>query len=271
MPTPPLPQPAHNSASRRAFPKRENLLLSLVCNIALPALILAKLSTPERLGPALALVAAIGFPLGYGLWDFAQRRSANFVSIIGLASALLTGGLGLLHVDGFWFAVKEAAMPALIATCIWASQHSRRPLVRQFLYNEQVIDVARVDAALDAPAQAAAPTGHIPSAARASRHSFATTRDARAEFERLLRRAGHWLTGSFLLSAALNFALARWLLKSPSGSPEFNAELAKMNLLSWPVIALPSTAIMLLVLWRLLRGITQLTGLPLDAIFHSKK
>jgi len=235
-------------------PKRENLLVNLVCNIAVPSLILAKLSAPERLGPALALAAAVLFPLGYGLWDFAQRRTANFVSIIGLASVLLTGGLGLMQVDGFWFAVKEAAVPALIAACIWASQHSRRPLVRQFVYNEQVIDVARVDAALDT-----------------QQGNGNSQPDARTQFERLLRQTGQWLVGSFLLSAVLNFALARWLLKSPSGSLEFNSELAKMNLLSWPVITLPSMAIMILALWRLLSGITRLTGLPLDAIFHARK
>ncbi|KXU35448.1 MFS transporter [Cephaloticoccus primus] len=232
-------------------PKRENLLVNLICNIALPSLILSRLSPPERLGPELALIAALLFPLGYGLWDFAQRRTANFVSIIGFASVLLTGGLGLLQVDGLWFAIKEAAVPALIATAAWASAHSKRPLVRQFVYNEQIIDVARVDAALAAN-QALGPAA------------------AKAAFDALLRRAGQWLVASFLVSAALNFALARWLLQSPAGTPEFNAELAKMNLLSWPVIALPSTAIMMAALWQLLRGITQLTGLPLEAIFRAK-
>jgi len=255
-PLPPTP-PTETKATAplgASTPKRENLLTNLVCNIAVPSLILAKLSAPERLGPALALIAALLFPLSYGLWDFAQRRTANFVSIIGLASVCLTGGLGLMQVDGLWFAVKEAAVPALIAAGIWASQHSRRPLVRQFVYNDQVIDVARVDSALDSQ--------------QASSNSPS---EARAQFERLLRRTGQWLVGSFLLSAVLNFALARWLLKSPSGSPEFNAELAKMNLLSWPVITLPSMTIMIAALWRLLRGITQLTGLPLEAIFHARK
>jgi len=265
MLTPPPNSPTETNTATplgKPAPKRENLLVNLVCNIAVPSLILAKLSPPERLGPTLALVAALLFPLGYGIWDFVQRRSANFVSIIGLASVLLTGGLGLLQVDGLWFAVKEAAVPALIAACVWVSQHSRRPLVRQFVYNEQVIDVARIDAALDARAYAPV------SALQGNGNSLP---DARTQLEQLLRRAGHWLIGSFLLSAALNFVLARWLLKSPSGSPEFNAELAKMHLLSWPVITLPSLAIMLVSLWRLLRGITQLTGLPLDAIFHARR
>ena len=223
--------------------KRENLLVNLACSILIPSLILAKLSTPERLGPAVALVVALAFPVGYGIHDFWQRRTANFVAIIGFASVLLTGGLGLMRVEGGWFAVKEAAVPAVIGLAVWASMHSRRPLVRQFLYNEQVINIPRVDAALEA-------------------------RGARPAFDALLRAASYWLVASFACSAALNFALARWLLRSPAGTPEFNAELAKMNLLSWPVIALPSTAIMLFALWRLLSGITRLTGLPLEAIFH---
>lgn len=224
--------------------KRENLLVNLVCNILIPSLILAKLSTPDRLGPAPALIVALAFPVTYGLWDFWQRRTANFISIIGFTSVLLTGGLGLLEVEGIWFAVKEASVPFVIGAGVWFSQHAKRPLVRQFIYNEQVINIPKVDAALEA-------------------------RAARPAFDGLMRTASRWLVASFMFSATLNFLLARWLLKSPTGTPEFNAELAKMNLLSWPVIALPSTAIMMFALWRLLSGITRLTGLKLEDIFHA--
>lgn len=224
--------------------KRENLLLNLAFNILIPSLILAKLSTPERLGPAIALCAALAFPLGYGLYDFAQRRTANFVSIIGFVSVLLTGGLGLLRADALLFAIKEASVPFVIAVAVWISMHTKRPLVNQFLYNEQIIDIPKVDAAL-------------------------AERGARPAFARMLRNGTYWLIASFLVSAVLNYALARYLLKSPAGTPEFNAELGRMNLLSWPVIALPSTAMMMFALWRLLGGITKLTGLTLEEIFHA--
>ena len=228
----------------RPPPKRENLLLTLACNILIPSLILTKLSTPERLGPEKGLIVALAFPLVYGVWDFARRRQTNFVSVIGFISVLLTGGLGLMQVDGLWFAVKEAAVPAVIGFAVWASMYSRRPLVRQFLFNEQVIDVPRVEAALDA-------------------------RGNRARFEVLLANASYWLVASFLVSAALNFALARWLLRSPAGSPEFNAELGRMNLLSWPVIVVPTMAMSLFALWRLLSGITHLSGLKFEDVFHA--
>ena len=88
--------------------KRENLLVNLLFNIAIPSLILAKASTPERLGPVAGLIIALLFPVSYGIWDFVKRRQANFISIIGFASVLLTGGLGLMQVDVYVAAVGAA-------------------------------------------------------------------------------------------------------------------------------------------------------------------
>lgn len=226
-------------------PKRENLLINVVFNIAIPALVLSKLSTEERLGPVVALVVALAFPLGYGVFDFLQRRQANFVSIIGFVSVLLTGGLGLMQIGGFWFAVKEAAVPAVIGAAVLLSLKAKRPLVHTFLYNEQVIDVAKVDTALAA-------------------------RGTRSGFERLLLTSSYLLALSFAVSAVLNFVLARYLLTAPSGTPEFNAQLGRMQVLSWPVIVVPSMAMTMFALWRLMRGLQKLTGLSLDEMFHAQ-
>lgn len=223
--------------------KPENLLLNLVCNIVLPALVLSKFSTPERLGPVVGLVVALSFPIGYGVWDFFRRRHANFISIVGFISVLLTGSLGLMHIGGLGFAVKEAAIPTVIGVAVLLSLKSKRPLVHSLLYNDQVIDVPRIDAAL-------------------------AERNTRPGFDRLMVTSSYLLTASFLLSAVLNFGLARYLLKSPAGTPEFNAELGKMHLLSWPVIVLPSMVMTMYALWRLISGLKQLTGLTMDEVFH---
>jgi len=95
-------------------------------------------------------------------------------------------------------------------------------------------------------------------------------RNSRAEFEQLLRGSSFLLAGSFFLSAVLNYGLARYLLKSPAGSEAFNAELARMNMLSWPVIALPSAAMSMYALWRLLGGLKRITGLELEQLMHAK-
>ena len=225
-------------------PKSENLLFNLVCNVVIPTVILAGFSGEKWLGPKWGLVIALGFPVGYGLHDFFARRRWNFISIIGFASVLISGGFGLMKVGGFWFAVKDAAIPGIIGLAVLASMRAKTPLVNELLYNPQVIDVERVDAKL-------------------------TARGTQTEFTGLLRRSTGLLSLSFFVSAVLNYFLARHLIRSQPGTAAFNGELAKMHLLSWPVIVLPSMAMMMLVLWRLLHGIKALTGLELDDIFRA--
>ena len=89
--------------------KRENLLYNLLFNIAIPSILLAQASKPDRLGPVVGLIVALAFPLGYGVWDFVQRKQANFISILGFANVLLTGGLGLMEADLRWFAPPHLA------------------------------------------------------------------------------------------------------------------------------------------------------------------
>lgn len=230
-------------SSAAAAPKRENLVVNLVCNIVVPTLVLTKLSGEARLGPLWGLLVALVFPLGYGLYDFVRRKKANFISILGIVSVLLTGGLGLMHVSGFWFAVKDAAVPGLIGLSVLVSLKTKTPLLKEMFFNDQLIDVKRVETAL-------------------------AERGQQVQFERLVAHASLWLVASFLLSSALNYFLARHLLVSPPNTPEFNAELGRMHVLSWPVIVLPSMIVMMLAFWKLVSGLKGLTGLTSDEIFR---
>jgi hypothetical protein len=227
-------------------PKRENLLLNLACNLAIPTFVLMQLSKDKWLGPQWGMIVALIFPLGYGIYDLVQRKKTNVFSIVGVLSVVLTGTLNQMKADGFWFAVKEAAIPTLFCAAILFSMRTKRPLVRELLWNDQIIDTARVETVL-------------------------TERDRRGDLDRLLTRASLGLAFSFLLSAVLNFGLARWLLKSPPGTPEFNAELGKMNGLSLPVIMLPTMIVTMIVLWKLMTGLTHITGLELDDILRGGK
>ena len=67
----------------------------------------------------------------------------------------------------------------------------------------------------------------------------------------------------------LAYGLARWLLTSPGGTPEFNAQLSKMHWLSIPVITLPAMVMMMIALWRLLNKLAALTGLTIDEVLRS--
>jgi len=62
------------------------------------------------------------------------------------------------------------------------------------------------------------------------------------------------LAGTFLFSSVMNYLLARWVVTSPAGTEAFNAELGRMTLLSYPVIAIPSMLMMMGVMFYLARG-----------------
>jgi hypothetical protein len=224
-------------------PKPENLWLNLGFNAVAPALVLSLLSSEAWLGPTLALIAALLFPLGYGAWDLWRRRTWNLFSVIGVTGTLLTGGLGLLKMGGIWFAVKEAAVPIVLGAAIPLSLRTRQPLVRTLLYNDQVLDTARI-------------------------HQALSERGNLERFETLLAWVS-WVLGITLLgSAAVNFALAFWLLPSQSGTDEFNRQLAKLQFWSWPSTFIPVSAGMFLALFRTLKVLEVLTGLPGKALFH---
>ncbi len=224
-------------------PRKESLWLNLACTVVVPALILSKGTGEGKLTPALGLMVALAFPLGYGLWEFIKNKSTGFMPVIGFLSTLATGGFGLMELSGQWFAVKEAAVPSIIGAAVVLSLKSKRPLVRSMLMNEQVMDIARVE-------------GEVEKSGRG------------AEFDALVRHTTFLFAGSFLVSAVLNYVLAMIVLKSPAGTPEFNQELGKMTALSYPVIVIPSMVMTFFALWWLVRGLKKITGLDFDSIFH---
>jgi hypothetical protein len=234
--------PPKNAAQKAAAP---NPFINLLVNIVFPAVILNKLSSPDKLGPFLAMLVALSLPVMYGAWEFVTTKHHNFVSILGFVSILLTGGLGLLQVDGVWFAAKEASIPGIIAIITLGSLRTSKPLIKLLLYNERVINVAKVEAALE-------------------------QNNAQKQFAALMVKTTVILALSFVVSAVLNFFLAIWILKAPAGTPEFNEQLARMTALSYPVIVIPSLIIMMVAVWILIRGLRQLTGLDVEQILHDQ-
>ncbi len=243
-PPPSAPLPPQSAPSQP--PKRENIWINLLCNAVFPAVILTTMSKEHRLGPMWALVLAISLPLGYGIYDLVSRKKWNIFSVLGVVSTALTGGLGLFKLSGFWFAVKEAAVPLVLGAALPISQRAGQPLVKALVCNDQILDMPRVEAALAAT-------------------------QSNAAFDRLLSQVGWIIAGSFVLSSALNFGLAIWILKSPSGTPEFSEELGRLTALSYPVITLPCMVVMFFGMWKLLTGLERLTGLKGDEMFHSKR
>ena len=220
-------------------PAKPNPLLEIGITILVPALILMQLSAEARLGPTRALLLALAFPLGWGLWDGWKRHKLNWLAVLGVVSTLLTGGIGLLALDAQWLAVKEAAVPGLIGVVILVSAWTRNPLIRLLVFNATLFDTDRV-------------------------HQALAERGTEAAFEARLRLGTMLLAGTFFFSAVANYVLARWVVHSPAGTEAFNQELGRLTLLSYPVIALPSMVMMMALMFWLARGAKQLTGLKLE-------
>ncbi|MBA4175465.1 MAG: MFS transporter [Leptothrix sp. (in: Bacteria)] len=223
---------------------KPNPLLEIGITVLLPAFILMKLSSPERLGTLGALMLALSFPLAWGVWDGIRRRRLNWLSVLGVVSTLLTGGIGLLALDAQWLAVKEAAVPGLIGIAVLASTWTRSPLIRVLVFNAQLFDVDKVHRALEA-------------------------RRNTVPFELRLRTGTVLLAGTFFFSAVANYVLARIIVDAPAGTEAFNEQLGELTLLSYPVIAVPSMLMMMALMFWLARGAKTLTGLDLGDMLQA--
>ena len=223
--------------------KKENMLINILMNILIPSLILTKLSGAQHLGPVWGLVAALAFPLGYGLRDFIINRKINFFSGLGIVSVLLTGGIGILKLPTEYYAIKEAAIPGLIGLMVLFSTKTRFPLVKTFIYNDTILNVDKISAALQ-------------------------EHNKTGLFEKSLRFGSYLIAGSFFLSSTLNYILAKIIVMSPAGTEAFNIEVGKMNFYSFPVIAVPSMIIMVGTLMYIFRSIRLLTGLTFEEVMH---
>ncbi len=235
------PAPASTTTTPAAKP---NPLLEIGITIIVPAVVLMQLSGAERLGPVRALLLALAFPIGWGLWEGIKRRKLNWLAVLGVVSTLLTGGIGLLKLDPQWLAVKEAAVPGLIGLVVLGSLWTKKPLIRVLVFNPSLFDVERVHAALE-------------------------VRKNIVPFELRLRTGTLLLAGTFFFSSVANYVLARWVVNSPAGTEAFNQELGRLTLLSYPVIALPSMAMMIGLMFWLARSAKSLTGLELGEMLRT--
>lgn len=220
-------------------------MIDLLVSIVIPSLILMKLSGEDDLGVTGGLVTALAFPISWGLFELIKYRKFNFIALLGLVSVLLTGGIGLFELDNKWLAIKEAAIPAIIGLVVLASTFTPYPLIKTLLFNPEVMDVEKIKE-------------------RLAEHN------STAIFEKRLLKATYMVASSFAFSATMNYILAKWLVTSPAGTPEFNEQLGQMTLYSYPMIALPSMLMLLGVFYYLWRSINGLTGLKLEEVMASK-
>ena len=225
--------------------KKPGAITNLIFNIVIPVLIMTKFSKPEYLGPIYGLAIAILFPLGYGLWEFIILKNVNFISVIGFASVLLTGVLGLFQFNPFWIAVKEAAIPLVVGGIILGSEFTKNPIIKKFIFNESIMEIDIINQKLEENNKTIA-------------------------FDKLMSKCTYWVASSFFASSIANFIFARIIVVSKPGSVEYTQEIGKMTALHMPVVAVPSTIIMMIILFYIIHKLKKLTNLEFEQIFKNQ-
>lgn len=243
------------TVNSKKSPAKHSLFANLAFNIIIPTLILTKLSGDNyqlfgvnlALGAQWALVVALAFPLTYGIRDLVQSGKVNFFSVLGIFGVLVNGGVGLLEGDRRIIIFKEAAIPAIIGLVVLVSLKTRYPLIKALLFNDQIVDTDKINQALE-------------------------QHNGQQQFQRRITNATYIFFAAMMLSALLNYILADTIITADTGTAAFNEQLGKMQALSFPVIALPVTAVMMFALFYLFRGVSRLTGMPLEEIIrHQEK
>lgn len=232
--------------------KENNGLKDLVINIVLPTLILNNMGKYlGEHGAVKSLIIALAIPLGYAAWDLTKNGHKNIIAVIGFVSLILTGGLGLLKLEGIWFAVKEAGVPLIIGLITLASAFSRKPLVQLLIYNKAVMQTEKIKDAL---------------AQKQNEHLF----------QKLLKKTTFLLSLSFFVSSLVNYKLAINIFKEiPAHLTEaakaelLNQQIAEMTWQGYVVMLIPSILSMGLILWYLSKGIEKYTGYSFSEVIKA--
>lgn len=217
--------------------------LNIGLNVIVPTLILVWGGSQLGLEPWQVLVLGLAGPIGYGSFELLTAKKVNPLSVLGLVSVGLTGGIGLLELDPQWVAIKEAAVPGVLAVVVFGSAFTKHPVLKTFLYEAAVLDVGAIE---ESVADAGEKTA--------------------SELQSLYKNATILVALSFVMSAVLNYGLAAYIVKSPAGTEAFNEELGQMTAYSFVVIMAPSMAVTLGVMAWFLKRLQTITGLSLDAL-----
>jgi len=242
----------------------ENPLVNIMVNVLIPVLVLSKMSKDPSMvesvkawhvGPHKALLIALLIPLAYGIYHFIKTKKLNLFSGIGLFSVLLTGGvtLYLWNDDGtvkpdaaFWFGIKEAVQPLILGGVVLASHWTKGPLFRDFIYNQGIFDIGRIEKKVKELGKDTA-------------------------YNKLLLTNTLFFCSSFIISAILNIALAYFFL----GNLDFTAENARelynqgtAKIMGWGfvVILVPMLVILATIVFKHARDLQKLTELEKEEV-----
>jgi len=232
--------------------KKENPFVNLLANIIIPVFILNKTAFFPGDNKALwALGVALLFPISYGLWDLIKNSKTNYFSILGLINTLITGLFAVFTLDGFWFAVKEAALPACLGVGVYISSLKGRPFIKNLIASSGMFDMDLIK--LKSEEMGSEP-----------------------QIDLSFLRANKLFSVSFFISAVLNFALAIYIFK-PIGAEInktdkavlLNGQISQMTWAGMVVISVPMVFFLGFTFYKLIQDLQLHTGLSQEEILRT--
>ncbi len=241
----------------------ENPLVNIVVNVLIPVILLSKCSQegPEiwNLGPYKAMGIALGVPMAFGIWYFIKYRTPNAFSLIGVLNVVLTGVITIILFEGSdsvranvapIFGIKEAIQPLILGSLFLISHRSKSPLFNAFIYSEGLFDISRIEKEVK-------------------------ERSTQADYQNLLWSSTKLFFGSFVISAILNVFLAYYFLRDLSPGAEnwkvlYNEDVAKITGWGYLVIGAPLLVIGGFILFRLIKGLSEITGLQKEEVMMAR-
>ena len=234
--------------------QRSHPILSIVCSVLLPVLVLKYCSAVGNgwydLGPTVALVVALCMPIGYGLWCIWGRRGGGAITLLGIITTLLTGlvtiyaqagaGEALRPSTPWVYAFKEGALPLIIAMVILWGGTGKSSLLRTLFYTDAAFHTRETEARI-------------------------ATLHREAEYHALLSLMKCLLAGMYLASAVLSFFIALHfqlpILKLPPAqqAEAYNYAVGSITFWTWLIISIPAILLVLALCFYLPRKLRKLT------------
>lgn len=227
----------------------ESPIFSILASVVIPIVILNKLSGQD---PLTVLIIALAFPVGYGAYSYIKNGSMSFVALLGLLNTLFTGGFAVLKLEGFWFAVKEAAFPCLIGVFVFFSSFTKSPFLKFMLLDSGGLNTSVI-------------------------YETIINKNVLDRFKKMVRDYTMVFSISFFVNGLIQFFLALHIFKPISNqlseteqSQILNQQIADMTWQSMAVITVPTMLALAALFYFFLRGLTKMTGLQFEQMVNEK-
>jgi len=238
--------------------------MDMIVNVLIPVLVLSKCSKEGeklwQLGPYIAMGIALAVPLIYGILHFLKNKKVNLFSAVGIGNVLLTGliTIYLYSTDDpetrklapYLFGIKEAVQPLILGALFLFTHRTKTPLFNAFVYNENVFDQKRINKAV-------------------------LEHNRESALSELLWSSTKLFFGSFCLSAVLNLGLAYYFMHDLDATSEnwkelYNEDVGRITGWGYLVIGGPLIIVGGFILFRMVKGLKELTGLESDDIMQAR-